>query len=54
MTRPPPTHRRVGPAAAPVDEEGRFPQEARDALTGNDLHAVHVPEEFGGNGADAL
>ncbi|MFX4290972.1 acyl-CoA dehydrogenase family protein [Streptomyces bohaiensis] len=45
---------KIAPHAAAVDEEGRFPQEARDALTGNDLHAVHVPEEFGGNGADAL
>ncbi|NJQ08837.1 acyl-CoA dehydrogenase family protein [Streptomyces lonarensis] len=45
---------KIAPHAAAVDEEGRFPQEALDALTGNDLHAVHVPEEFGGNGADAL
>ncbi|MFD5468832.1 acyl-CoA dehydrogenase family protein, partial [Kitasatospora sp. NPDC127059] len=40
--------------AAEVDEQGRFPQEALDALTGNDLHAVHVPEVYGGAGADAL
>ncbi len=33
---------------------GRFPQEALDALDANDLHAVHVPEEYGGPGADAL
>ncbi|MEV0538187.1 acyl-CoA dehydrogenase family protein, partial [Kitasatospora sp. NPDC050463] len=32
----------------------RFPQEALEALRANDLHAVHVPEEFGGAGADAL
>src|SRR5690606_14794881 len=29
-------------------------QEAHDALVASDLHAVHVPEEFGGAGADAL
>ncbi|EGJ75267.1 putative acyl-CoA dehydrogenase [Streptomyces sp. Tu6071] len=45
---------KIGPHAAEVDEQGRFPQEARDALTGADLHAVHVPENYGGAGADAL
>lgn len=45
---------KIAPAAAEVDEEGRFPQEALDALVSNDLHAVHVPEAHGGAGADAL
>ncbi|KJY39394.1 acyl-CoA dehydrogenase [Streptomyces sp. NRRL S-495] len=45
---------KIAPFAAEVDEQGRFPQEALDALQGSDLHAVHVPEEFGGAGADAL
>jgi alkylation response protein AidB-like acyl-CoA dehydrogenase len=45
---------KVAPHAAAVDEEARFPQEAYDALRAADLHAVHVPEEYGGNGADAL
>lgn len=45
---------KIAPHAAEVDEEGRFPQEALDALVGNDLHAVHVPEAYGGAGADAL
>ncbi|TDC68785.1 acyl-CoA dehydrogenase [Actinomadura sp. GC306] len=45
---------KIAPFAAEVDEESRFPQEALDALTGNDLHAVHVPESYGGAGADAL
>ncbi|MFJ9953685.1 acyl-CoA dehydrogenase family protein, partial [Kitasatospora sp. NPDC091207] len=45
---------KIAPFAAEVDELGRFPQEALDALRGNDLHAVHVPEEYGGAGADAL
>jgi alkylation response protein AidB-like acyl-CoA dehydrogenase len=45
---------KVAPFAAAVDEEARFPQEALDALVAADLHAVHVPEEYGGAGADAL
>ncbi|MDW4906059.1 acyl-CoA dehydrogenase family protein [Streptomyces sp. ADMS] len=45
---------KILPYAAAVDEEARFPQEAHDALVANDLHAVHVPESYGGAGADAL
>ncbi|WP_432087175.1 acyl-CoA dehydrogenase family protein [Streptomyces sp. bgisy095] len=45
---------KIAPFAAEVDEEGRFPQEALDALVASDLHAVHVPESYGGAGADAL
>ncbi|AXI87955.1 acyl-CoA dehydrogenase [Streptomyces griseoincarnatus] len=45
---------KIAPHAAAVDEEARFPREALDALVANDLHAVHVPEEYGGGGADAL
>ncbi|MEV4972899.1 acyl-CoA dehydrogenase [Streptomyces scopuliridis] len=45
---------KIAPFAAAVDEEARFPQEALDALVASDLHAVHVPEEYGGAGADAL
>ncbi|WP_236244991.1 acyl-CoA dehydrogenase [Streptomyces sp. CC210A] len=45
---------KIAPYAAAVDEEARFPQEALDALVGSDLHAVHVPENYGGAGADAL
>ncbi|MFE1251981.1 acyl-CoA dehydrogenase [Streptomyces sp. NPDC058735] len=45
---------KIAPYAAAVDEEARFPREALQALVANDLHAVHVPEEYGGAGADAL
>jgi len=45
---------KIAPFAAEVDEQARFPQEALDALLANDLHAVHVPEEYDGAGADAL
>lgn len=45
---------KVAPFAAIVDEEARYPQEAHDALVASDFHAPHVPEEYGGAGADAL
>jgi alkylation response protein AidB-like acyl-CoA dehydrogenase len=45
---------KVAPFAADVDEKARYPQEAADALRAADFHAPHVPEEYGGAGADAL
>ncbi len=45
---------KIAPYAAEVDEQARFPQEALDALVGAGLHAVHIPEEYGGAGADAI
>ena len=45
---------KITPYAAEVDAQARFPQEAYDALRAADLHAVHVPEQYGGNGGDAL
>ncbi|MDP2773723.1 MAG: acyl-CoA dehydrogenase family protein [Nocardioides sp.] len=45
---------KVAPYAAAVDEEARYPEEAAAALLAADFHAPHVPEEYGGAGADAL
>lgn len=45
---------KVAPFAADVDENARYPQEAHDALVAADFHAPHVPEQYGGAGADAL
>lgn len=45
---------KIAPAAAAVDEAARYPQEAHDALLAGDFYAPHVPEEYGGVGADAL
>jgi alkylation response protein AidB-like acyl-CoA dehydrogenase len=45
---------KVAPYAAAVDEETRYPHEAAAALQAADFHAPHVPEEYGGAGADAL
>lgn len=44
----------IAPHAAEVDEQGRFPVEARAALTKAGFHAVIIPEEYGGEGADEL
>ncbi|MDO5697440.1 MAG: acyl-CoA dehydrogenase family protein [Dermatophilus congolensis] len=44
----------IAPHAAEVDRDKRFPEEARKALVAADFHAPHVPERFGGMGADAL
>jgi alkylation response protein AidB-like acyl-CoA dehydrogenase len=45
---------KVAPYAAEVDEEARYPREAAAALRAADFHAPHVPEQYGGAGADAL
>ncbi|MGI8613573.1 MAG: acyl-CoA dehydrogenase family protein [Nocardioidaceae bacterium] len=45
---------KVAPHAAEVDATGEFPRDSYDALRKADFHAVHVPEEYGGAGADAL
>jgi len=45
---------KIAPFAAEVDAGSRFPQEALDALAGAGLHAAHIPESYGGQGADAL
>ena len=45
---------KIAPFATAVDEEARYPQEAHDALVASDFFAPHVPEEYGGVGADAL
>ncbi|MEU0554729.1 acyl-CoA dehydrogenase family protein [Dactylosporangium sp. NPDC006015] len=45
---------KVAPNAAAADETGEFPQASYDALRAADFHAPHIPEEYGGAGADAL
>ncbi|HEY0903979.1 MAG TPA: acyl-CoA dehydrogenase family protein [Marmoricola sp.] len=44
----------IAPYATAVDEEARYPDEAAAALLASDFHAPHVPEQYGGAGADAL
>src|SRR6476469_5143905 len=45
---------KIAPRAAEIDETAEFPWDVHDALVAADLHAVHVPEEYGGIGADAI
>jgi len=45
---------KIAPRAADVDRNSEFPQDAYDALVKADLHAVHIPAEYGGAGGDAL
>lgn len=44
----------IAPYAKDVDEKARFPQEALDALVASGFNAVHVPEEYDGQGADSV
>ncbi|MCW2629985.1 acyl-CoA dehydrogenase [Mycobacterium sp.] len=44
----------IAPHAAHVDEHARFPEEALAALNAANLSAVHIPEEYGGQGGDAV
>ena len=46
--------REIAPFAAEVDAESRFPVEAQKALTAAGFHATHIPEAYGGEGADAI
>src|SRR3954462_6991808 len=45
---------RVAPNAAEADETSEFPKASYDALRSSDFHAPHIPQEYGGAGADAL
>jgi alkylation response protein AidB-like acyl-CoA dehydrogenase len=48
------SEKEIAPHAQAVDEDHRFPQEAKVALIKSGLYAAHVPTEYGGDGADAL
>jgi alkylation response protein AidB-like acyl-CoA dehydrogenase len=44
----------IAPYAAECDEQERYPIEAQKALTASGFNAVHIPENYGGAGADAV
>lgn len=44
----------IAPHAADVDQRARFPEEALAALNASGFNAIHVPEEYGGQGADSV
>jgi alkylation response protein AidB-like acyl-CoA dehydrogenase len=48
------SEKEIGPYAAEVDEQERYPVEARDALVRAGFHAVHIPDEYSGEGADSV
>ncbi|MFC7754077.1 acyl-CoA dehydrogenase [Tsukamurella soli] len=48
------SEKEIAPYAKDVDEKERFPQEALDALVASGFNAIHVPEEFDGQGADSV
>ncbi len=45
---------KIAPRAAEIDETAEFPWDVFEALAKADLAAVHIPEDYGGAGADAI
>jgi alkylation response protein AidB-like acyl-CoA dehydrogenase len=45
---------KIAPRAAEIDATAEFPWDVYDALVRSDLHATHIPEEYGGAGADSI
>ncbi|KUH65471.1 acyl-CoA dehydrogenase [Mycolicibacterium novocastrense] len=44
----------IAPHAADVDEKARYTSEALEALTASGMAAIHIPEEYGGQGGDSI
>jgi alkylation response protein AidB-like acyl-CoA dehydrogenase len=44
----------IAPYAADVDEKARYTDEALAALTSSGFAAIHIPEEYGGQGGDSV
>lgn len=44
----------IAPHAADVDEKARYTSEALAALTSSGMAAIHIPEEYGGQGGDSI
>ena len=44
----------IAPHAADVDEKARYTDEAEAALTAAGMAAIHIPEEYGGQGGDSV
>src|SRR5215472_8288189 len=45
---------KIAPRAAEIDESGEFPWDVHEALARAELTGVHIPEAYGGPGADAI
>jgi alkylation response protein AidB-like acyl-CoA dehydrogenase len=46
--------REIAPHAADVDEQSRYPEEALKALDAAGFSAIHIPDQYGGQGGDAV
>ncbi len=45
---------RIAPRAAEIDATGEFPWDVKQVLADNGLLGLHIPEEYGGSGADTI
>jgi alkylation response protein AidB-like acyl-CoA dehydrogenase len=45
---------KIAPRAAEIDATAEFPWDVYEALRRADLHAVHIPDAYGGAGADSI
>jgi alkylation response protein AidB-like acyl-CoA dehydrogenase len=45
---------KIAPRAAEIDEKAEFPYDVLEALVRAGFHATHIPEAYGGAGADSL
>ncbi len=45
---------RIAPRAAQIDATSEFPWDVYETLRQADLHAIHIPEEYGGASADSI
>jgi alkylation response protein AidB-like acyl-CoA dehydrogenase len=46
--------KKIAPRAAEIDETATFPWDVYEELRKAEFHAVHIPEAYGGVGADAI
>jgi alkylation response protein AidB-like acyl-CoA dehydrogenase len=44
----------IQPRASEIDESGEFPWDVYKVLSDARFHAIHIPEEYGGEGGDAI
>ncbi|MCW2544081.1 MAG: acyl-CoA dehydrogenase [Frankiales bacterium] len=45
---------KIAPRAAEIDESGEYPWDVHEAIKAADLLALHIPEQYGGAGADRI
>ena len=45
---------KIAPRAAAIDESGDYPWDVHEAIKAADLLALHIPEQYGGSGADRI